>query len=563
MDDKLLNKFKNKDISPVVLIETPPETHVETHVETPVETPPETQVETPPETPGETPVETHVETFAETSPKTPIENLVENPIENPVDILIKAIAKTKIRKYLIYIHICTLNNWATVLYKLLNIIEESGLGYIIHEIRLGILGDDTLVMDFIKKDFIELYSKCHLIFHSNDKSLYERPTLEHIRESSEKELFNVLYLHTKGIRDKNQKLENNINDWTTMMLYFLVYQYKNCTSLLENHSSVGCNLFNRIGAELLKKQATTSNEKHYSGNFWWATSEHILKLPKKIGPGYLDPELWIGDGPNIVLHSVHQPKNNNLYFKPYPSENYRDTTKIIATPIIKWKYYIYFHICTINNWETIVKKLYHKIVESGLINIIEKIKITVLGDADKVIKLLNEPKVEIIFNSTDNKIYERKCLLLLREHALKEDFKVLYIHSKGITPRANKQSVHEWTDLMIYFVITKYYKCIEKLNEYDTCGINIEKINSSDVRNISPLIGSTDHYSGNFWWSKSCYIKLLPDTIGPKYLDPEFWITNCKKKKMFSFWQSNVCHYKVNYPAILYENKEQEFTVKL
>ena len=32
------------------------------------------------------------------------------------------------------------------------------------------------------------------------------------------------------------------------------------------------------------------------------------------------------------------------------------------------------------------------------------------------------------------------------------------------------------------------------------------------------------HYHGNFWWSKSSYIKTLPRNIGPDYLDPEAWL---------------------------------------
>jgi hypothetical protein len=31
---------------------------------------------------------------------------------------------------------------------------------------------------------------------------------------------------------------------------------------------------------------------HFSGNFWWARSDHIASL-SKIGPHYLDPEMWI------------------------------------------------------------------------------------------------------------------------------------------------------------------------------------------------------------------------------------------------------------------------------
>jgi len=36
----------------------------------------------------------------------------------------------------------------------------------------------------------------------------------------------------------------------------------------------------------------------------------------------------------------------------------------------------------------------------------------------------------------------------------------------------------------------------------------------------------TPHYSGNFWWTTGAYFMKLPRAIGPRYTDPESYITS-------------------------------------
>jgi len=62
---------------------------------------------------------------------------------------------------------------------------------------------------------------------------------------------------------------------------------------------------------------------HYSGNFWWANSTYIKKLPKVIGGSYTAPEFWI---------FLANPNACNIYTCPFaggqnerkrfPAENY-------------------------------------------------------------------------------------------------------------------------------------------------------------------------------------------------------------------------------------------------
>ena len=47
------------------------------------------------------------------------------------------------------------------------------------------------------------------------------------------------------------------------------------------------------------------------------------------------------------------------------------------------------------------------------------------------------------------------------------------------------------------------------------------------------------HYSGNFWWSKSSYIKRLSSCGNLTYNDPEFWLTRNENGKYVSLWNSN------------------------
>jgi hypothetical protein len=85
--------------------------------------------------------------------------------------------------------------------------------------------------------------------------------------SQENKKCNILYIHTKGVR-YNMNDTKQI-DWINMMLYFLLYKHQKCIELLNtDYLSVGCNYHD----------GTTGVPKHYSGNFWWATSNHLKNL---------------------------------------------------------------------------------------------------------------------------------------------------------------------------------------------------------------------------------------------------------------------------------------------
>ena len=210
--------------------------------------------------------------------------------------------------------------------------------------------------------------------------------------------------------------------------------------------------------------------------------------------------------------------------------------------------YIYIHVCCINTYKEIFNNLIHCIKNSGLYNIIKEIRCCILGNYDKTI-FENDPKIIIVKTSNDLSLYETYTINQVHNDALVEDFNVLYMHTKGVT-KPDSIFVKNWVDYLCYFNIDKYDICIKLLNECinDTIGVNLEPENDGSWHSI--------HYSGNFWWTKSSYLKKLSPCIQTHYNDPEFWLTRNKIGKYVCLCYINLHLYQKIDEIKEYKNKE-------
>jgi hypothetical protein len=216
--------------------------------------------------------------------------------------------------------------------------------------------------------------------------------------------------------------------------------------------------------------------------------------------------------------------------------------------------YIYIHVCCINNWNDVFNHLYNNIKTSGLHDVVTRIKCNVLcapeskQDVEIYFSdlLLTDSKLELLGIVCDVSLYETPTINLLHKHAVDtedaDNFNVLYLHTKGVT-RINV-NVDDWVKYMIYFNICEHKTCIEHLTKhgYDTVGVNLF---------TTPPI----HYSGNFWWAKSSYLKKLKRCEQEHYNSPEFWLTKDNLGKFSSVWHSNVNHYNQRYEEHNYKLK--------
>lgn len=200
--------------------------------------------------------------------------------------------------------------------------------------------------------------------------------------------------------------------------------------------------------------------------------------------------------------------------------------------------YIYFHILCINNYKDIFNNFIDKIKDSNLYEDIKEIRCCILGESTLE---FNDPKIIIRAISNDINLYETFTINLLYEDAQKEDFNVLYIHTKGVT-RFNNININDWVNYLCYFNIYNYKQCIKLLKNNDCVGVNLHYL---------PSI----HYSGNFWWSKSEYIRKLEKCIYKTPNSPEFWLTEQNNGNYKCLWESGVNHYHQRYPEQLYSEE--------
>ena len=202
---------------------------------------------------------------------------------------------------------------------------------------------------------------------------------------------------------------------------------------------------------------------------------------------------------------------------------------------------IYIHIATMRHFNKVLSKLLDEINLCGLYNKAEEINLNVCGDGS-LLDIKKMPKYNITNETHDFKKCEFPTLDKIWEDSQKEKFKVLYLHTKGITHDENDKYFTNWIRHLSYFNIEKWEDRIKNLDKYDTSGLNYiknpkgnkNKLVRQSIRMLEKSSGyhRAKHYAGNFWWANSHHIKKLKKpsdlVLCGNYLKrrwiAEFWI---------------------------------------
>jgi hypothetical protein len=204
---------------------------------------------------------------------------------------------------------------------------------------------------------------------------------------------------------------------------------------------------------------------------------------------------------------------------------------------MKNKLYYHFYIPdTPSHWELLLYEQLDCIEGSGLHQHCE-VEICVSSNQENYKKLEQIIKSYLFlksswFDITNNgNHFEGPTLLKLYDECFLYD-NVGYIHSKGITSLSKE--VNRWRKVLEYGVIEKWKDNINALNKgYDVSGI----FYTNKCKNI--LNKNYYHFSGNFWWARSSYIKIL------KRPTLDFWKVESKEdeelwnsRHRYEFWIS-------------------------
>lgn len=158
-------------------------------------------------------------------------------------------------------HIYCTQHWYTVVSEQMRILLTSGLYDECEEISIGAVGD-PMELKWLKRLFIDQYSKLKLRYHSERAIDFEFPTLQLI-ENDDSEYVGF-YFHAKAVTKPSETLINHWRSWLNESILNRWRDHRNNVETLYDVSSV-----NHL-----------MNPEHFSGNFWWFNREYINKLPK-------------------------------------------------------------------------------------------------------------------------------------------------------------------------------------------------------------------------------------------------------------------------------------------
>jgi hypothetical protein len=196
-----------------------------------------------------------------------------------------------------------------------------------------------------------------------------------------------------------------------------------------------------------------------------------------------------------------------------------------------------------DNWAQIYPEQWTKLQTSGLYAATDRLHVTVCGPCDAAAlrveageagerepwrvgdgvvgrALRDDPKV-VLASYADREVFEFPALAWLRHLAEteREPFRAYYLHTKGASTadREGRNPAYWWGEYMAHYVVFRWRDCVLKLAEgFDTCGVEWRREPEA-------------HYSGNFWWATSAYVRRLPDV-------PSYWRVNPHDRIRAEMW---------------------------
>jgi len=204
---------------------------------------------------------------------------------------------------------------------------------------------------------------------------------------------------------------------------------------------------------------------------------------------------------------------------------------------------IFFHCYCVNDYATVLTNKFKKLKQSGLYDAVNKIYMPVYNFyphhqefIDDLRNVYSKIELSHISNAQFNSEPDTLNLMLKKSLEYTENTKLLYLHTKGVShlhPNL-KRNIDAWVRYLDLFNISKWEECVNALDNHDVAG--------------GFYVEEPKHYSGNFWWANSDYIKTLPRLNQyniNEFNRGEFWV--CSNT-------NNAYPVSMNAPVDLYHN---------
>lgn len=217
--------------------------------------------------------------------------------------------------------------------------------------------------------------------------------------------------------------------------------------------------------------------------------------------------------------------------KKFYQENFSDTNQ--------YQNVCFIHSCNLGD-TTVLESIVNHIEKSEVNNFLDVIWIVNIGK--EIQTVFSNPKIKVLQYSSNTKTFELDTINLMWKFSQTHpNTKLLYVHTKGVSYNGVPLNIQDWTNYMLYFLVDKFNTSdLQLLNtSTDTMGVNCQDKPHS-------------HYSGNFWWSHTNYIRTLKPITSEVRHDAEWWVLSGKNVRAISMNNSNIDHYQQLYPASEY-----------
>lgn len=162
-------------------------------------------------------------------------------------------------------------------------LSVSGLTNAATEIHIGVNGGDADAM------LVSAIAPNKSIVHVNSGGETELATMKRLRDWLAPGWL-VFYHHIKGVQHHPS---HGFHNWRRNMEKVCVWNWEECVAALKG------------GAHTCGARWSTPYDQHYwAGNFWWATSEHLMTLPPfdpDVHERRYEAEVWIGKSPYLPI----------------------------------------------------------------------------------------------------------------------------------------------------------------------------------------------------------------------------------------------------------------------
>ena len=192
----------------------------------------------------------------------------------------------------------------------------------------------------------------------------------------------------------------------------------------------------------------------------------------------------------------------------------------------------YYHIYADGAWEPIFGEHWEKLRESGLLFMLEFIRVGVVGSEENRAKVRETlPMVDIVAEESEG--WEQVTLNKLLQGAQSFDGAIFYAHTKGAW--SDSDLAHTWRVSMTYDTVTRWRECVEALYKVEAAGPYWLHSHEPEHRDHKHF------FAGNFWWARTDYLRRLDPPKNEHRFQAEGWVglaepTVHNMREGYSYW---------------------------